>query len=388
MKGWDFKMRQEQFKNIYQQIQLSEKQKDALWQRINTVPKQEPVRKKIFLPARIAACFAVLIMSGMTVFAANELSLIDKIADAMNLLTQNEEVLSEDQKNIYAEYGQALNTEIGLENGTLKLDAALFDESHLLIPFRYVFHSDVSGYEDLTAGANLNETALYQINKVYHKDTDTFMSQFSFCIGDESRQPEKNLARFLITDPIIEESGTISGSFLLSAYEYKYFLQGNVIQLVRTADVRDAAAVAKDSVLTAEDMESINITEPYTEFTLEKTLEQYELTIDAENAAALKNMGISVEQMSISPLSLCYSGKGTHTRALSASITVILKDGSVIENSGNGGGYALSDANRDNTSFSFFASKLFAVPVLIEEVAEIHIQDHRGTDIHIPVVFE
>ena len=373
-------MGQEQFKNLYQQIHLSEKQKDVLLQRINTGSKPEPVRKKIFLPTRIAACLAVLIMSGMTVFAANELSLVDKIADAMNLLTKNEEGLSEDQKNIYAEYGQALNTEIGLDNGTLKLEAALFDESHLLIPFRYVFHSDVAGYEDLTVGANLDQTAFYQIKKAYHKDTDTFMSQFSFRIVDENRLPKDNLARILITDPVIEESGTISGSLLLSAYEYKYFLQGNVIQLVRTTDVRDTTPIT-------EDMGALNITEPYTEFTLEKTLERYKLTIDKENAAALMNMGVSVEQMSISPLSLCYSGKGTHTRALSASITVILKDGSVIENSGNGGGYALSDANRDNTSFSFFASKLFAAPVLIEDVAEIYINDHRGTDIHIPVEF-
>ena len=374
-------MRQEQFKNVYQQIHLSEKQKEILWQHINTIPKQELIHKKTFLPARIAACFAVLIMSGMTVFAANELSLIDKIANAMNLLTQNEKTLSEDQKNIYAEYGQALNVEIGLGNGTLKLDAALFDESHLLIPFRYVFHSDVTGRENLTVGANLDQKALYQMKKAYHQDTDTFMSQFAFRVEDESRQPEENLARCLITDPIIAEDGTIFGSFLLSAYEYKYFSQGNVIQLVRTAEVRDA-------VLTAEDMDAINITEPYTEFTLEKILEHHELTIDAENTAALKNMGISVERMTISPLSLCYSGKGTHTRALSASITVILKDGSVIENSGNGGGYTLSNANRNNTSFSFFASKLFAMPVLIEDVAEIHIQDYRGSDIHIPVESE
>lgn len=364
-------MKQEQFRNVYQHIHLSAQQKDKIWRQIvNTTADPEPARKKTLLPTRTAVCFGALLMSGMTVFAANELSLMDKLAGAMKILTQNGNELTEDQKTLYEQYGQVLDSEIELENGTLRLDAALYDENHLIIPFRYVFHPDVEGYDTLTAGADLEQESLRRTQSIYHHDTNTFLWQIRFRIVQGSASQADS--QYLLTNPILSEDGTISGSLLICADEPKPFEPGAVIQLVKTADASVPGQTAESPAI-------------YTEFTLGKALEQYELTIDAENAAALNDMGISVESMSLSPLSLCYSGKGTHTSALSASITVVLNDGRTVEKSPNGSGYALNDTNRNNTSFSFFARVFFAEPVLPEDIAEIHIQDNRGTDIHIPI---
>ena len=370
-------MKQEQFKNIYEQIALTEQQKDSIWQHIEAESKQNSIRKKASLTTRAAVCLGALFMSGMTVFAATGLSLTDKIDAAMHLLTQNKEESTDDQKNLYTEYGQALDCEIELNNGTLKLDAALYDQNQLLVPFRYIFHSDIEGYEELTVGTNLEEKDLLVLSKQYSKDIDLFMSKFRLYIVHDSEKIVVDTGRHLISNPTITEEGTISGSLLFFTFEYKSFEPGSVIQLIRTTDT-GAAQTAENA-----DVQTTNAL--CAEFTLGKALEQHELTIDAENAAALQDMGISVAQMSISPISLSYSGTGTHTKALSASITVILKDGSIIEPSPTGGGYSLSDTNRDNTSFTFFASKIFATPVMIEDIAEIHIQDYHDADIHIPV---
>ena len=370
MKGLVFKMKQEQFKNVYQQFYLTKKQKDKIWQRIEAGAKTESIPKRTLFPTRIAVCFAALLMSGMTVFAANELSLIDKLADAMNLLTENKKNLTDNQKNLYAQYGQALDIEFELDNGTLRLDAALYDGNHLLIPFRYIYHSNIDGYEELTAGTDIQQTSLWKPSgKItgYDEDIHTFMEQ-SFPIVHNANQMNEIPSRYFIRNSIITEDGTISGSLLLGSYAPHFFEPGEVVQIVKETAIKEN-----------------NSYEVLSEFTLGNALEQQELKIDAENAAAFEEMGISVEQMIISPLSLSYSGKGTHTRALSASITVVLKDGSVVESSPTGGGYSLSDKNRNNTSFSFCASQVFAVPIMIDNIAEIHIQDkYSPTDIRIP----
>ena len=156
------------------------------------------------------------------------------------------------------------------------------------------------------------------------------------------------------------------------------FEQGTVIQLVKTTST-DAPGQTAES--------TDKSTELYAEFTLGKALMQHELTLDAGSAAALEDMGASIEKMSLSPLSLCYSGSDTHPGILTATITVVLKDGQIIKKSPNGGGYTMNDTSEDDAGFSFAASVFFAEPILLEEVAEIHIRNSQGADIHIPVAY-
>lgn len=377
-------MKQEQFKNVCQHIYLTSQQKDRIWKQIETASNRISIRKRALLPTRAAVCFGALLMSGMTVFAASELSLMDKLSDAINVLTQSENTPTPEQQNLYEQYGQALDCEIALESGTLRLDAALYDENNLIIPFRYRFHSDVEGYEALTAGTDLNQQDLRTTESLYHLDTNAFLRQVRFRTLQDSIQTDTG-SLYLMTNPVLSEDGTISGSFLVSTKMSKSFEQGTVIQLVKTADpdATDQAAESTDKSSPAADKSA----ELYAEFTLGKALMQHELTLDADNAAALKDMGASIEKMSLSPLSLCYSGTGTHPGILTATITVVLKDGQIIKKSPNGGGYTMNDTNEDDTGFSFAASVFFAEPILLEEVAKIHIRNSQGADIHIPVEY-
>lgn len=363
-------MKREQLKNVYQQVCLTEKQKDRIWQRIEADSKTESILGRTFLPTRIAVCFGVLLMSGMTVFAANEFSLMDKIDEAMKILTQNKEELTTYQKDLYTRYGQALDNEFALDNGTLKLDAVLYDGNHLLIPFRYIYHSDFDGYEELIAGTDIRQTSLWRPSgTIIGYDNDIrALTDWSFYIVHNANQMDQISSSYFMRNLTIVEDGTISGSLLLVGRELQSFEPGAVVQLGKEVPMQETKSY-----------------EILSEFTLGDALEQQELSIDAQNAAVLEKMGVSVEHMIISPISLSCYGKGTHTQALSASITIVLKDGSVIEKSPTGSGYSLSDTNQDNTSFSFCASQVFAAPVLLEDIAEIHIQDYYSSaDIRIP----
>lgn len=372
-------MKQEQFRNVYRHIRLTAQQKDRIWKQIESASGSMPTGKRSSFAARAAVCFGALLMSGMTVYAVSGLSLMDKLADAMRILTQNENDPTQEQQNLYEQYGKTLDNEIELENGTLRLDAALYDENHLLIAFRYLFDPDTGEFEALTAGTEFEQKNLPESWNSYHRDADSFLHDFRFyTLQDSTHLTQTPYGAFLLSSPKIAEDGILSGSILLYCNEAQTFKQGDVILLARTAgtDTPGQTAGGDDADINSEPLASI---------TLEKALEPLELTVSTENAAALEDMGISVERMTLSPLSLCYSGTGTHPRILSSSITVVLKDGRIIESSPNGSGYALSDTGRNKTSFSFIARELFAEPVLPEEVAEIHISNSQGADIHIPV---
>ena len=104
-------MEQALFKNMYRQIHLDKEQKDRMRQRLESAADgyvsddhvQKSVGKRFTFSTRAAVCVGMLLVSGMTVFAANEFSLTDRLANAMKLLTQNEQAPTEEQQNIYAQ---------------------------------------------------------------------------------------------------------------------------------------------------------------------------------------------------------------------------------------------------------------------------------------------
>ncbi len=429
-------MKQEPFKKVYRHIALTTQQKEDIWKQIEAASSHSPVRKKALFAPRAAVCLGALLLSGMTVLAANELSLPDRLAEAMRILTQNDSAPTQKQQDLYAQSGTVLDTEIRLEHGTLKLDAALYDQNYLLLPFRYLFDADCEEYGSLTAGTELGTNNLPESLSAYSEDTTTFMHAFRFYMAQDSTQPGQPLgSSYLVTNPVISEAGTLSGSLLICNSESRSFESGNVIELVGTAStdatdqsfaedelitetdsVSDATTIPKadsvsdagnitkaDSVLDATTIpkadsvsDAGNITkadsalgtderfEPYAMFTLGKALAQHEVAIRADNAAALENMGLSIDSMSLSPISLRYAGKDTQASALSVSITVVRKDGRIIENAPNGGSQRTGRTGQDDLGFSFSACVLFAEPVLPEEIAEIHIRDRFGNEVRIP----
>ena len=253
-------MEQELFKNMYQQIHLDKEQKDRIWQRFSAVAdefamngnERKGAEKCFSFPMRVTACVGALLVSGMPVFAASEFSLTERFADAMKLLTQSGQKSTDIQQNIYAQYGAALDNEIVGENGTFRLEAALYDENYLFVPFRYIMNPDTAGYEEITAGYTFEESTMWNSGLLagYRQDC----ADLWYGISQDTERTLGISGSVIVLNPEVEEDGVISGSLLLTAEQNETFSSGDVIQVVKRAKQPESP----DEVLT--------------EFTLENAL--------------------------------------------------------------------------------------------------------------------
>ncbi len=356
-------MEQELFKNMYQQIHLDKEQKNRIWQRFTEAADGLAMNKsKRSFSMRAAACVGALLLSGMTVFAANEFSLTDRLADAMKLLTQSGQESTEEQQNIYAQYGAALDNEVERENGTFRLEAALYDENYLFVPFRYTMNSDIAGYEEITAGYTFEESTMWNSGLLagYRQDC----ADLWYGISQDSERTCGITGYVMVLNPEVEEDGVITGSLLLTVEQDKTFSSGDVIQVVQRAK------------------QPGNPDEVLTEFTLENALEQRCLAIPEEQEETFEQLGLSVEEMTVSSISIYFSGIRESTAVMPALGAVVLKDGSTVELSATGG----TSGNGETTEAgrAFYCYRLFAAPIQVEEIAVIRIQQ-GGSEVWIPV---
>ena len=363
-------MEQELFKNMYRQIHLDKEQKDRMWQCLETAADghvandhtQKNMGKRFSFSARTAACVGMLLVSGMTVFAANEFSLTDRLANAMKLLTQNEQVLTEEQQNIYAQYGTSLDNEVVRTNGTFRLEAALYDGNYLFIPFRYIMNPDTAGYENITAGFTFDEATMWNSKLLagYRQD----QADLWYGISQGSKQARGISGSIMVLNPEIEEDGVLTGSLLLSVAEDETFSKGDVIQIVERAEPPEAP----DEILT--------------EFTLGNPVEQHSVSISAKQAEMLEQLGLSVDELTVSSISIHFSGILGSTVSGPYSGSVMLKDGSTVGFSASGG--TSSGIGAANTGKPFSWCRLFDAPIQIEEIEGIRI--YQGTsEVWIPV---
>ena len=128
-------MKQEIFKSMYNQIRLTEEQKDGIYKELEEAAETGKTAKKVRFTARAAAFAVIFLLSGMTVFAVGRLSLEDRFAEA--LYPRHEHNLTADQKGFYEKYGNVLDNVIETYYGTLKLEAALYDDYYLIVPYTY-----------------------------------------------------------------------------------------------------------------------------------------------------------------------------------------------------------------------------------------------------------
>lgn len=364
-------MKQELYKNMYRQICMTEGQKNSVWQRIQTKEseKEKTVRFKMLFSARAAVCAGVLLVSGMTVLAAGEFSVMDRIAETMGFFTQNEQELTEEQKSIFARYGMALGNEIALTHGTLKLDAALYDGDYLFLPFRYAFHQDMDGYAELKAGTDIRETSLWKGGTVVGYEQDIVHAgndRLGYRIRQDVRALTGSLTKYQY---VIEEDGVLSGSVLLSTDGDRPFMKGDVIEVVRYVQEPGKEERA----------------ETISEFTLENAVERQEVPLDDAVRSALGGMGLTIDSLTISPLSLQYAGIGTHRDITHTYMEVILKDGSVVGDMGAGYDFDCSAAEREYTFF--YARQFFTAPALPGQIAGVRVWNYKAEDVWIPVEF-
>lgn len=363
-------MEQELFKNMYQQIHLDKEQKDRIWQRFAAAAdglaindnEGKNAEKRYSSSMRFAACVGALLLSGMTVFAASEFSLTDRLADAMKLLTQSGQESTEEQQSIYAQYGAALDNVFVRENGTFRLEAALFDKNYLFVPFRYIMNSDTAGYEEITAGFAFEESYMWNSGLLagYRQDC----ADLWYGILQDSERASGITGYVMVLNPEIEEDGVITGSLLLTVEQDETFNSGDVIQVVKRAKQPE------------------NPDEVLTEFTLENALEQYSIVIPEEQEEAFEQLGLSVDKITVSSISIHFSGIRESTADMPALGAVVLKDGSTVDLSATGG----TSGNGETTEAgrAFYCYRLFAAPIQVEKVAGIRIRQGRS-EVWIPV---
>lgn len=363
-------MEQELFKNMYQQIHLDKEQKNRIWQRFTAATdglalndnEGKTAKKHFSFSMRAAACVGALLVSGITVFAANEISLTDRLAKAMKLLTQNGQESTEEQQNIYAQYGAALDNEIVRENGTFRLEAALYDENYLFVPFRYMMNPDTAGYRDITAGFIFDKSYMWNSGLLagYRQDC----ADLWYGILQDSERACGITGSVMVLNPEVEEDGILTGSLLLTVEQDKTFSSGDVIQVVKRAKQPETP----DEVLT--------------EFMLENAVEQHSIAIPAEQEEAFEQLGLSVEEMSVSSISIHFSGIRESTAVMPALDAVVLKDGSTVGLSATGG--ISGNGERTEAGVLFYCYRLFDAPIQVEEIAGIRIRQGRS-EVWIPV---
>ena len=363
-------MEQELFKNMYQQIHLDKEQKNRVWQRFMAAAdglalhgnEHKGAEKHFLFSVRTAACVGALLVSGMTVFAANEFSLTERLADAMKLLTQSGQESTEEQQNIYAQYGAVLDNEIVRENGTFRLEAALYDENYLFVPFRYIMNPNTAGYEEITAGYTFEESTMWNSGLLagYRQDC----ADLWYGISQDAERACGITGYVMVLNPEVEEDGVITGSLLLTVEQDEIFSSGDVIQVVKRAKQPESP----DEILT--------------EFTLENAVERRSIVIPAEQEDAFEQLGLSVEEMRVSSISLYFSGIRESTAVIPALSTVVLKDGSTVGLSATGG--ASGSGETTEAGRAFYCYRLFAAPIQVEEIAGIRIRQGRS-EVWIPV---
>lgn len=334
-------MKQEIFKSMYNHIGLNKEQKDRIYKGIQNAKDTENVVKGVRLTTRAAAFAVIFLLSGMTVFAVNKLSLVERFAKAMNSKWDDEQLITQAQRGFYEQYGQVLGNEITTAYGTLKLEAVLYDDYFLIIPYTYTMNSGEDDYNE--------EAEVMSISDVHYS------------MGADS---ERIRNMYMKTDSI--DAGIRTGSYILCTDIDKGGLlkQGETIKVSKwDTDNMD------DSILS--------------EFTLGEKADRINLYIDGSTYEALKSKGLLIEEMSVSPLSVSYSGissAGTY-----AEITVVLKDGSEISSCDK---LTFTDDNdgylKENYPNSVKSVQMFNSPVKIDEVEGIRMKT-LGMDIWIPV---
>ena len=398
-------MEQELFKNMYRQIHLDKKQKDRMLQCLEAAADghtaddhtQKNAGKQFSFSARAAVCVGMLLVSCMTVFAANELSLTDRLTNAMKLLTQTEQAPTEEQQNIYARYGTALDNEFVRANGTFRLEAALYDGNFLFITFRYIMNPNTAGYENITEGFTFDEATMWNSELLagFRKD----QKDLWYGISQGTKQAHGISGSITVLNPEIEEDGVLTGSLLLSVEQDKTFNKGDVIQIVEKAEQPEVIGKIRElendenperlEVFGNDELGYFVLEEDYTvpdeiltEFTLENPVEQHNVSIPTRQVEMLEQLGLSMDTLTVSSISIHFSGILGSAVSAPYSASVMLKDGSTVGFSASGG--ISSGIGTANIGKSFSWCRLFDAPIQVEEIKGIRI--YQGTsEVWIPV---
>ncbi|MCM1047822.1 MAG: hypothetical protein NC433_05290 [Clostridiales bacterium] len=331
-------MRQETFKNMYNRISLSKEQKERIYEEIQTTQEEKHAEKRVRLTMRAASFALVFLISGMTVFAFEKFSLAERFAKAMNHFHYDSQLLTQEQRDFYEEYGQILGIDIATAYGTLRLEALMYDDNYIIIPYTYTMYTGEDDFNEDAAGISIS-------NIYFFTESDM-----------------ENMALWTSVDSM--ENGVRTGSFVLSL--------DTILSPGKTL------TVARDNRFLDYSEEII-----LAEITLGKMVEKVNLAIDEESQKLLREKGLIIDEITMSPLSIAATGvsdAGIHEETY-----VVLKDGREVSASfgefstDNGHGRA-EEGYANDVSFRW----LFNEPIIFDNVEGIRLKTF-GVEIWIPM---
>ena len=339
-------MKQEIFKSMYDQIGLSEEQKDGIYKELEEAAETGKTAKKVRFTTR-AAVFAVLfLLSGMTAFAVGKFSLEYRFAEA--LYPRHEHNLTAEQKGFYEKYGNVLDNEIETYYGTLKLEAVLYDDYYLIVPYTYDMNLKDGENREKYSGISLD--SIYYYPEVVSEPVDLPLGYYRYW---DSAEP-----------------GVQVGSYIFDTRDNEKFEQGEVIRVG-----------TEQSDLSGMDMF-------LTEFTLGTKVDRVNLTIGESTRKEFEENGIMIEEISVSPISIFYSGI-SYYKSIYTKLTVVLKDGSEIGCYSGGDNFSDRKSGKllEEYPYSINYSRVFTSPINFEEVEGIRIKTGK-THIWIPMEYD
>ncbi|MDE7284741.1 MAG: hypothetical protein K2N85_14330, partial [Lachnospiraceae bacterium] len=257
-------MKQEIFKSMYNKIVLSEEQKDGIYLELEAAAEEESAAKKVRFTTRAAAFAVLFLLSGMTAFAVSRFSLEYRFAEA--LYPRHEHNLTADQKGFYEKYGNVLDNVIETYYGTLKLEAVLYDDYYLIVPYTYDMNLKDGENREKYSGISIGNIRYYTV--VGSEPADLWLGHSMYW---DSAEP-----------------GVQVGSYIFDTRDNEKFEQGEVIQVC------------------TERSDLLGVDKYLTEFTLGTKVDRVNLTIDESTRKEFEENGIMIEEISVSPISIFY----------------------------------------------------------------------------------
>ncbi len=343
-------MKRELFKEMHNKIQLDSEQKNRIW---NNLEKEKErgyagTRTGFHAPAFAVICVCAILMIGVPVLAADT-SVVQSIINAFNTLTLARPNLTEEQKNIYAKYGDVLDNEIVLEHGTLKLEAIINDGHNICIPFSMYIKKGKFSDEILSEIADLE-----------------------FYLGDN-----RYASQFTMLDDKQQKDRVRTGCYLLYSDE-RVMKQGEVLCMKSNKKRKKEEKPGR----TLKEVESL--VPVVSEVTVNAPAKKRNIPVKEIQKKLFK--GASIDRIQLSPISLAIEGteqkNNIDASVMDSIVEVELKDGSIVKRTSSGSHGSSSVLNEEYNSYKKVT--LFEAPVALDDVAGIRIKN-TSLNLWIPV---
>lgn len=391
-------MKEEVYQSMYRQIHLSDRQKHRIWAGVKEEAQPSEKRKaRLSLRGAVCVC-AVLVASGITVLAANP-SYVERLAEALH---PGKEATSEEME-LYTAYGSEVDCTIETAAGTVRLEAVLYDDGSVCIPFTLYPNTELTPGADLMQDHASRQT-LSDISSEIHcggKMPGTAGTVIRF-FQIKGRQHE-DFSYFTRLDSIVQEDGSIMGSYILQyAWTVQGFAQGDVIQYVEEVWPADGEPWGRrleegesteglkiiELEINGETVKYVDLSQE-DEVIIEIPLEGAPMPrLQISTAGVELPYGLTADNITITPLALYMHGMGEANRAgtkISYNIFVVLKDGTVVKRAGSGGGFSWGSRDENDDEYEYSLTFTFDETIDLDEVAGVRITDMGEEILFIPV---